>query len=140
MQAVSLRLRQSPHRVTSMRLGKAIHSQYALPFTGISAAYLGADFLIDRHLVTTGIVLTLIGAFWSVAWGMTLPRLRLWDLDLTALIRFWLVVVICGGTSTFLVQKYYDEQNYQASLPAGSPVAADGKPHPSWCPAPFWCE
>jgi hypothetical protein len=122
-----------------MRLGETIHSHYALSFTGISAAYLGADFLIDRHLVT-GIILTLIGAFWSAAWVMTLPGLRLWDLDLTALIRFWLLVAICGGTSAFLLQKYYDEQNYQLSLPAGLPVPADNKAPTSWCPAPFWCE
>jgi hypothetical protein len=139
MQARSLRLRQGLHRVMSMRLGETIHSHYAVSFTGIAAAYLAADILIDRHLVT-GIALTLIGAFGFVAWVMTLPRLRLWDLDLTALIRFWLLVVICGGTSVFLVQKYYDERNYQSSLPAGSPVPADGKTRPSWCPAPFRCE
>jgi hypothetical protein len=139
MRTVSLRLRQGPHRVTSMRLLKTIHPHYALCFTGISAAYFGADLLIVHHPVT-GIVLTLIGAFWSVAWVMTLPRLRLWDLDLTALIRFWLLVVICVGTSAFLVQKYYDEQNHQLSLPAGLPVPADSKTRPSWCPPPFWCE
>jgi hypothetical protein len=122
-----------------MRLLETIHSHYALSFTGISAAYFGADFLIVRHPVT-GIVLTLIGAFWSGVWIIGLPRIRLWHLDLTALIRFWLLVVICGGTSAFLVQKYYDEQNYRLSLSSGFPVPADGKTRPSWCPAPFWCE
>jgi hypothetical protein len=121
-----------------MRLGEAIHSQNALSFIGISAVYLGADLLIDHHLVT-GIALTLIGAFWSAAWVMTLRRLRLQNLDLTALIRFWLLLVICGGTSAFLVQKYYDEQNYRLSLPSGLLVPADGKTPVPWCPAPFRC-
>jgi hypothetical protein len=115
-----------------MRLGKATHLLYALFVFGISAAYLGANFLISRHPII-GIALTLIGAFWSAALIITLPRTRLWNLDLTALIRFWLLVVICGGTSVFLVQKHFDKQNYQLPLRAGLP------PTP-WCPAPFWCE
>ena len=122
-----------------MRLLETIRSHYLLSFTGIFAAYLGADFLIVRHPVT-GIFLTLIGAFWSAAWIVTLPRIRLWHLDLTILVRFWFLVALCVGTSAFLVQKYYDEQNYQLSLPSGVAVPADGTTRPSWCPAPFRCE
>lgn len=121
-----------------MRLGKATHLHYALSLSGISAAYLGADFLISRHPIT-GIALTLIGAAWSAALIIRLPSFRLGNLDLTALIRFWLLVVLFGGTTAFLVQKYYDEQNHQLSSATGLPVAADKAPAP-WCPTPFRCE
>jgi hypothetical protein len=122
-----------------MRPGEAIRSRNALSFIAIFAAYLWADLLIVRHL-RSGIALTLVGAFWSVAWIMTLPRLQVWGFDLTALIRFWLLVAVFGGTSAFLVQKYYDEQNYRLSLPSGLPVPSDGKTRPGWCPPPFWCD
>jgi hypothetical protein len=84
--------------------------------------------------------LTLVGAFWSVAWIVTRPRLQVWGFDVTALVRFWLLVAVFGGTSAFLVQKYDDEQNYWASLPSGLPVLSDGKNRPAWCPPPFLCE
>jgi uncharacterized membrane protein YdbT with pleckstrin-like domain len=115
-----------------MRLGKATPLHYALSLIGISAAYFGADLLISRHPIT-GIALTLIGASWSAVTVTTLPRIRLWNSDLTAIIRFWLLVMLFGGTLAFLVQKYYDEQNRQLSLATGLPPAP-------WCPAPFWCE
>jgi len=121
-----------------MRFGRATHLHHALYLTGISAAYFGANLLISRHPIA-GIALTLIGASWSAVWIVVLPRTRLLNLDLTALIRFWLLVVLFGGTSAFLVQKYHDEQNHQLSLATGLPVAADKTLAP-WCPAPFWCE
>src|SRR5471030_471227 len=92
----------------SMRLGKATHVHNVLSLIGISAAYLGADFLISRHPIT-GIALTLIGASWSAVWVLTMPRARLWNIDLTTLLRFWLLAVLCGGTLVFLAQMYYDE-------------------------------
>jgi hypothetical protein len=125
--------------VTSMRLREAIHSHYGLSFIGIFAAYAGADFLILRHPVP-GMVLTLVGAFWSAAWAMTLPGIHFRGIDVTALIRFWLLVLICAGTSAFLVQKDYDEQSYQLSLPSVLPDSPDNKAAKSWCPAPFRCE
>jgi hypothetical protein len=137
IQVVSLRSRQGPHKITIMRLQRAIQSRYALSLTGISATYLGAYFVTDHHL-QTGIILTLIGAFWSAAWVMTLPRLLLWGSDLTALFRFWLLVLIFAGTSAFLVQKYYDKQIYRS--PAGLSVPADDKSPKSWCPPPWQCQ
>jgi hypothetical protein len=122
-----------------MRLGKATHLHQALSLIGISAAYAGADFLINRH-PTAGIALTLIGASWSAAWVITLPRTRIWNSDLTTLIRFWLLVVIGGGTSAFLVQKYYDEPSYGLLLRSGPPVPPGDKTRAPWCPAPFRCE
>jgi hypothetical protein len=122
-----------------MRLGKATHVHHALSLIGISAAYFGADFLISRHPIT-GIALTLIGASWSTAWIIKLPRCRLWNFDLTALIRFWFFVVLCGGTSVFLVQKYYDEPDYELLLRAESQVPPGDRSRPPWCPAPFRCE
>jgi hypothetical protein len=123
-------------RITSMRLGKANHLHHALSLIGISVVYGGADFLIRRQPIT-GIALTLTGASWSAAWIIMLPRIHLWNLDLTPLIRFWLLVVLCGGTSVFLVQKYYDEPNHMG---ASMPVPPDDKTRAPWCPAPFRCE
>jgi hypothetical protein len=122
-----------------MRLGKATHLYHALSLVGISAAYLGADFLISRHPLT-GIALTLIGASLSTAWIITVPRCRLWNFDWTALIRFWFFVVLCGGTSVFLVQKYYDESNYKLPFRAESQVSPGDRSRAPWCPAPFRCE
>jgi len=122
-----------------MRLGKATHLYHALSLIGISAAYLGPDFLVSRHPIT-GIVLTFIGALWSAALILTLPRTRLWNLDLTALIRFWLLVVLCGGTSVFLAQKYNEESDYELLLRARMPFPPDDKTRAPWCPVPFRCE
>jgi hypothetical protein len=122
-----------------MRLGKATHLHHSLSLIGISAAYFGADFLISRHPIT-GIALTLIGASWSAAWVITLPRTRIWNLDLTALIRFWVLAVLCGGTSVFLVQKYYEEQDRQLLLRVGLPIPSNEETRAPWCPAPFRCE
>jgi hypothetical protein len=122
-----------------MRPGKATHVHNALSLIGISAAYFGADFLISRHPIT-GIALTLIGASWSAAWIIMLPRCRLRNFDLTILIRFWFFVVLCGGTSVFLVQKYYDEPDYELLLRAESQVPPGDRSRAPWCPVPFRCE
>jgi hypothetical protein len=122
-----------------MRLRKATHLYHALSLIGITAAFLGGDFLIRSHALT-GIILTFIGASWSAAWVMKLPRTRLWNLDLTPLIRFWLLFALCSGTLVFLVQKYYDEQNYQLLLRSGLLFPPDDKPRAPWCPPPFRCE
>jgi hypothetical protein len=122
-----------------MRFGRATHLHHALYLTGISAAYFGANLLISRHPIA-GIALTLIGASWSAVWIVALPRTRLLNLDLTALIRFWLLVVLCGGTSAFLVQKYYDKQTHRLSLRAGLLALPDDKTPAPWCPTPFRCE
>lgn len=122
-----------------MRLREGFHSHYALSLIAISAAYLGANFLADHHPVA-GMVLTLIGASWSAGWLLTLPRICLWDLDLTALIRFWFLVLLCAGTVAFLVQKYDDWRNYQLTLPTGLQVPAYDKTTEPWCPPPFRCK
>jgi hypothetical protein len=119
-----------------MRLGKATRAHHALSLIGISVVYAGAEFLISRHPIT-GMALTLIGASWSSAWVITLPRIRIWNSDLTTLIRLWLLVVLFGGTSAFLVQKSYDEPNHWGP---SMPVPPDDKTRAPWCPAPFRCE
>jgi hypothetical protein len=122
-----------------MRLRERFHPHRALSFAGLSAVYFGAYIVSSYHPVA-GMVLMLIGASCSAGWLLTLPHIRLWDLDLTSLIRFWLFLLLGAGTVVFLVQQYDDWQNDQLTPNTGFQDPANGKTSEPWCPPPFRCK
>src|SRR3954452_12479356 len=100
-----------------MSFRDAFHANVPLAIAAVFGGFLGAGLLVNHHPMA-GTILTMGGALWFAGWIATLPRTP-------ALLRFWLLIVLCGGTLGFLVKQWDDEQNYQSKLAAEMPVVRE---------------